>query len=144
MAGRSSALAHYNVHQMDTARHRVTSQDSRWLEKMKVASNSDRSDQQLHRDEIKVVEACGAEHLVFQQTEAGVAASAFRGESPPSLEGLKAVEVVLALNPQEVAYLPKLSKGGFFRGGVESTRNPCLHGPHTSCRTPPCAKLLKV
>lgn len=30
-----------------------------------VASNRDRSDQQLHRDEIRVVEACGVRHLVF-------------------------------------------------------------------------------
>lgn len=131
MAGRSSALAHYNVHQMDAARHRVTSQDSRWLEKMKVASNSDRSDQQLHRDEIKVVEACGAEHLLFQQTEAGVAASAFGGEfPPPSLEGLKAVEVVLALNPQEVDYLPKLSKG-VFSGGVWNQPGTHVYMVHT-------------
>lgn len=45
VAGHSFIQAHYNVHQMDTARHRVTSQDSRGRppacpagsEKMKVA-----------------------------------------------------------------------------------------------------------
>lgn len=102
VAGHSFIQPHYNIYQMDTARHRVTSQDSRSRlpaflpspaqkkdesyegDGRQVASNRDRSDQQLHRDEIKVVEACGVRHLVFQQTETSVAANAFLGgEQPP-------------------------------------------------------------
>lgn len=61
-----------------------------------VASNVGGSDQQLHRGEIKVVEACGVQHLVFQRTEASVAANAFREEEvPPPPDGLQAVEVLL-------------------------------------------------
>lgn len=78
MAAYSFTRAHYNIYQMDTARHRVTSQDSRGRlpaqdgkdessegDGRQVASNRDRSDKQLHGDEIKVVEACGVRHLVF-------------------------------------------------------------------------------
>lgn len=78
VAGHSFIQAHYIVYQMDTARHRVTSQDSRGRlparhgkdesyegDGRQVVSNRDRSDQQLHRDEIKVAEACGVRHLVF-------------------------------------------------------------------------------
>ena len=78
VAGHPFIQAHYNVYQMDTARHRVTSQNSRGRlparhgkdescgeDRRQVVSNRDRSDQQLHRDEIKVVEACGVRHLVF-------------------------------------------------------------------------------
>ncbi|KAK5612627.1 hypothetical protein CRENBAI_010300 [Crenichthys baileyi] len=70
---------------MDTARHHVTSQDSHsrlparhgedesWDEDgRQVVSSRDGSDQQLHRDEIKVVEPCGVRHLVFSQAEASV------------------------------------------------------------------------
>lgn len=69
-----------------------------------VASNVGRSDQQLHRGEIKVAEACGVQHLVLQLTEASGAANL-----PPPPDGLQAVEVLLALNPQEEPYL--LSRG---------------------------------
>lgn len=80
VAGHPFTRAHYNVYQMDTARdiswrHLKAAAAARLpgLEKMKVcegdgrqvASNRDRSDQQLHRDEIKVAEACGVRHLVF-------------------------------------------------------------------------------
>ena len=69
-------------------------------------SNGDGSDQQLHVDEIKVVEACGVRHLVFLQTEANAAANAFRGAPPPPLCGLEPVEMQPAcvLNPQEVCF----------------------------------------
>lgn len=83
---------------------------------------------------IKAVEACGAEHLVFQQTEAGVAASTFRGEPrpPPPRRGLEAEEAVLALNPQEVDYLPKLSKGSIFLcvGGGGGINQEAMFTPH--------------
>lgn len=79
-------------------------------------SNRERSDQQLHRDEIKVVEACGVRHLVFLQTEASVAANAFGGELPPPLSGLKPLKMLppCVLYQQEVCFFGCVVLRAFF------------------------------
>lgn len=71
-----------------------------------------------------------ARGIWYNRTEASVAANAFGGELPPPLDGLKAVEVLLALNPQEIYYLAKLSKGVFFGGGRRGVLGWIQPGTH--------------
>lgn len=178
VAGHSFIQAHYNVYQMDTTRHRVTSQDSRGRlparlgedesyegDGRQVASNRDRSDQQLHGDEIKVVEACGVRHLVFLQTEASLAANAYGESCLPHTTASSQWKCYCLLNQQEVAkryycqcvqvfsFFSFGGWGGFLQVlktqdkymtkvlGWIQTRNSCLHGTHIldhqAARTPP-------